>query len=122
MPEHNDQDLDSLWNSVLRAWEDGPAHERFVQACHVSSRLGYAAAKYRSLLDDKPEFRAFSLPELDQRAGAVRKHMAAITILASQALDASRSERRQPLQHWVLFAAAGLLIGALVWVAYALSR
>jgi len=122
MTDPGNQDLDSLWDQVLHAWQDSAAHDRFVQACHDSARLGYAAARYRSLLDDMPEQSAAALAQLELRRAEVDKRMAAITILATQALDASRTDVRQPLERWLRLAAAGLLVGALLWVVYALTR
>ena len=69
-----------------------------------------------------PEQSAAALAQLELRRAEVDKRMAAITILATQALDASRTDVRQPLERWLRLAAAGLLVGALLWVVYALTR
>jgi hypothetical protein len=122
MDGQTDQDLDALWNQVLQAWDDPKAHDRFLQACHERSRLGYAAAKYRLLAEEAPEISLPSLPAPQLRQTEVQKRLTAITVLATQALDASRGERRHPGQRWLAVAAAGLLVGALIWAAYALTR
>jgi len=98
---------DESWDRLVESWADDRAHEAYLAAMLAGSRLGEAAARYRPLVGDPA------------RGGVAKKRLAAIAMLAEQALAATM-ERVDPAptrRKLTLVAAlvCALLLGLMFW-------
>ena len=108
MAEQDDA-LDVLWKHVLEDWDNPKAHDAFVQMAFDREALGEAAARYKSLLDD------------EERQELAKKKLGAVVLLATQVMEASKSEGTVKTPRWLLWLAAAICAGTLAVLAYALS-
>jgi len=86
--------LEALWKRVTDNWDDARAHEAFLNHCQENALLGEAAARYRPFATD------------EVRGEFARKRLEAITLLATSALMAQRTERRRGIPRWMTGAVA----------------
>ncbi|SRR6266496_2276749 len=83
-----DPTLEVLWKNVLDRWKEEAPHALFLQHCQMTEQLAEAAARYAGMRGDR------------QRSEAAKKRLDAVTVLATSALIASRSERSRGLPKW----------------------
>ncbi len=110
--EHDD--LDALWREVLASWDDDGVHDTFLLRCRADKQLGFAAARYREVIQRSTAYR-----EDGNRMETARKRLLAIPALALVELQAHRSEPTAQRPIVRLFARAGLIVMALAALAYA---
>lgn len=96
--------LEALWNRVTDNWDDERTHEAFLRHCQENALLGEAAARYRPFKDD------------EVRGEFARKRLEAITLLATSALMAQRTERRRSMPRWMTGLVALACAAVMVYV------
>ena len=107
-PVELDEAGEAMWRALGERWDDGPAHDRFVQHCFATGRLAAAAARYRARLDRAPD---------DATARRMRDR---VIFLATQALVPSpRPAAGRAWTSWlpiviVVAAALGAVLGLFV--------
>ena len=104
--------LEALWQNVLGHWDEPGAHDAFLKACHDQEQLGYAAARYRAVIDGDD----------DRRKALAHKRIGAVALLATHVLEGSHEEPRTGPPRWLTVAAAVLTASAIGWLIYALMR
>ena len=109
MNDENNDPLDVLWNHVLTQWDNPKAHESLMQLGWQREQLGQVAAWYRQQLDN---------PERQPTAQAM---LQSLTVLATQQLENCRSPQKTT-PRWLLWLAAGIFIGALGVLGWAILR
>lgn len=113
--------LETLWKRVLEHWDERSPHDAFLSACHEREMLGHAAARYRSVAEGH-EVPSGDDQQAEQRREQARKRMGTVTMLAMQALEATRQPVKPKTPRW-LFVVVGLgTAAALAWLAWVLSR
>jgi hypothetical protein len=110
--EGSDEEFEQAWQRLLESWDDSKAHDAFLSMCHEHGNLGLAAAKYRSVIDSGP----------DDRKSLAQKRIGAVALLATQALEATREERRPGVPRWLTLLVAAFTASAVGWLAYALLK
>lgn len=93
--------FDALWSGVVNGFENDERHAKFLDHAHRNGRLLDAARRYAALKDD---------PE---RGEAANKRLAAITMLATQEMLATKSTRRRRPPPW-LYVLTVLVCGGLL--------
>lgn len=100
--------LQALWTGVINDWDDDDRHTRFLDQARQIGALPDAARLYGSLRDD---------PE---RGPAAKKRLAAIALVATNELYATRAKRpagRPPA--WLVSLAVTVCVTLLGWAAWA---
>jgi hypothetical protein len=102
-----DAGREALWKQVVNRWDDPATHGAFLQYCQRTGALSEAAARYRGMSGDHA------------RGEEARRRLAGVVILATQALEVTRSPARRGAPTWLT-----VLIGALclLLVSYTLRR
>lgn len=90
--------LEALWEHALQKWNDGAAHQAFLETCEAQNDLAFAARRYRSVLAD-PHQAEVAQVQLDK-----------ITALAFSRIDAARSTPTQSKRGITLAACAVSLL------------
>jgi len=96
--------LEALWKRVTDNWEDDRTHEAFLRHCQENALLGEAAARYRMFRED------------EARGEFAKKRLEAITLLATTALLAQRTEARPTLPKWVTVVVTLACAGVVVYL------
>jgi len=100
--------LDALWTGVVNGWDDDDRHRKFLDYARETGGLMEAARRYGSLRDD---------PE---RGDLAKKRLAAISLLMTNELYATRTS--QPLKKaptWLVALAVTVCVALLGWAAWA---
>jgi hypothetical protein len=109
-----DAALDAAWTTVLAAWYDDAAHERFVALAAALDRLPDAGRRYRAERE-----RAEAVGD-QARAAVARKHIDALLAVAMQRMLATRTPPGGPKHararvFWVAAGIAAALVAASLW-------
>lgn len=110
--EAGETDLEGMWLKLDEVWDDPKAHDAFLQACHGAQNLGFAAAKYRGVIDSPR----------DDRKPFAQKRLGAIALLATQVLESAREEPCRTVPRWVTLLAGAFTASAIGWLIYALMH
>ncbi len=102
-----DEGRESLWKQVVTRWDDPTTHGAFLEYCQRTGGLSDAAARYRGMSGDH------------ERGEEARRRLTGVVILATQALEVTRSPPIRGVPTWMT-----VLVGAvcLLVVGYTLSR
>jgi hypothetical protein len=99
--------LDALWSGVVNDWEDDDRHRKFLDYAHQTGALLEAARRYGSLRDD---------PE---RGTMAQKRIAAIALLATNELYATRTPPpSKKVPGWLVAVAVTICGVLLAWAAW----
>jgi hypothetical protein len=102
--------LDALWSGVVNGWHDDDRHRKFLDHAREIGGLTEAARRYGSLRDD---------PERGQLA---RKRLAAIALLATNELYATKTNRPpRKVPAWLVWSAVFICVVLLGWAAWAFA-
>lgn len=102
--------LDALWTGVVNSWDDDDRHHRFLDHARLVGALPEAARRYGSLRED---------PERGEQA---KKRLAAIALLATNELYATRSKRpTKKVPGWLVAVAVSVCVALLGWAAWAFA-
>jgi hypothetical protein len=100
--------LDALWTGVINGWDDDDRHRKFLDHAREVGALLEAARRYGSLRDD---------PE---RSPLAKKRLAAISLLATNELYATRTSRpTRKVPGWLVALAVIICVVLLGWAAWA---
>jgi hypothetical protein len=97
--------FDALWSGVVNDFDNDERHAKFLDHAHRSGALLDAARRYSALKDD---------PE---RGAQAKKRLAAISLLATHALLATKSTPRKRPPAWLYVLTVLVCTGLLGWVA-----
>lgn len=106
----DDDVLDALWSHVLEDWDNPKAHDAFMQMAVDRGVLGQAARRYRTQLENE-----------DRRELADKKLKASV-LIATQAMEASKTVGGVRTPRWVVMAAASVCVLAVGLLLWALAR
>ena len=95
----------ALWSGVVNDFENDERHAKFLDQAHRTDRLLDAARRYSALKDD---------PDLGPEA---QKRLAAISLLATHALLATKSTPRKRPPAWLYVLTVAVCVGLLGWIA-----
>ncbi len=100
--------LDALWSGVVNGWEDEVRHTKFLDHARAVGALPEAARRYGRLRED---------PE---RGDLAKKRLAAIALVATNELYATRTTRApRKAPGWLVGAAVIVCASLLGWAAWA---
>lgn len=100
--------LDALWTGVINGWDDDDRHRKFLDHAREIGALMEAARRYGSLKDDPA------------RGAVAKKRLAAITLLATNELYATRTSRpTRKAPGWLVALAVIICVVLLGWAAWA---
>lgn len=103
--------LDALWTGVVNGWDDDDRHRKFLDHARETGALMEAARRYGSLRDD------------EERGESARKRLAAIALLATNELYATKTPApARKIPSWVVAVAATVCAALLGWAAWAFGR
>ena len=100
----------ALWSGVVNDFDNDERHARFLDQAHRTGHLLEAARSYAALKDD---------PE---RGAEARRRLAAITVLATQAMLVTKTAPRLRPPPWIYVLTVVVCGGLLGWVAFAAWR
>lgn len=84
-----DEGRESLWKQVVTRWDDPATHGAFLEYCQRTGGLSDAAARYRGMAGDH------------ERGEDARRRLAGVVILATQALEVTRSAPARGVPTWL---------------------
>lgn len=113
--------LEALWKRVLERWDERAPHDAFLSACHERELLGHAAAQYRAVAEGQ-QAPAGDDQQDEARREQARKRLGAITMLAMQALEATRQPAKPATPRWVWVLVGVTTASAFAWLAWVLSK
>jgi len=113
--------LEALWESVLKRWDERSPHDAFLSACHEREMLGHAASRYRAVAEGR-EATAGDAQQAEARREQARKRLGAITMLAMQAMEATRQPAKPKPPAWLFALVALGTASAFAWLAWVLSK
>lgn len=106
----DDDVLDALWERVIEDWDNPKSHDAFLQMAVDRGALGQAAHWYRTQIENE-----------DRRELAEKKLKASV-LIATQAMEASKTVRSVQTPRWVVVAAASVCVLAVGLLLWALAR
>lgn len=94
-------EFEALWKRVVEDWDDERAHGAFLQHCKEHEILAEAATRYAGMRGDR------------ERGANAQKRVEAVSVLAANALYATRTEATLRVPSWLVVSAA-VFFGAMV--------
>jgi hypothetical protein len=100
--------LDALWTGVVNGWDDDVRHAKFLDHAHATGFLMEAARRYGSLRED------------EERGAEAKKRLAAIALLATNELYATKTPApTKKVPTWLVAVATTVCLTLLGWAAWA---
>lgn len=97
-------DIKQMWKNLLKDYENDAIHEQFLRTCQTEDHLGYATARYQSMIDVNPH---------DQRAQKSIKRLQALASLPfiKQNLNEKYEKKAHlPWVHFLLILSFGFIV------------
>ncbi|MGZ3473286.1 MAG: hypothetical protein ACXWUG_02570 [Polyangiales bacterium] len=102
--------LEALWSGVINGWDDDARHTKFLDHARNVGALPEAARRYGKIKDD---------PE---RGELAKKRLAAIALLATNELYATRTTKpNKRVASWIVALGVTVCFALLGWAAWAFT-